>query len=296
MGGEVLVKVNIPGFEWLSGKVRDWAVVDSALGFMAVVATDRISVFDAVLPTPVPMKGVALNQLSNFWKKYLESIIPNDIVSTDYLNILPYLNLTPQSEWAECLMGRIMLARVAQVVPVECVVRGYIRESGRLPQPIFTPTTKAVAGHDEKLTYDGLVNHLELWLSEHPEVKRRTSALVLAQALKSTSLALYTTAFKYAWERGIIIADTKFEFGFINGELILIDEVLTPDSSRFWAKRSYAPGRPQKSFDKQIVRDWLSGIGWDKQKPAPEIPQKIVRATIRRYQEVEKRLMREIKK
>lgn len=282
---KVLTKVDIPGFEWISGKVRDMAVVDRGLGFMAVVAADRVSAFDVVLPTSIPGKGVVLNRLSNFWKKHLENIIPNDIVSTDFLNIFPYLNLPPDSEWPELLAERIVLVRVAEVVPVECVVRGYFRGS-RLTQPIFTPTTKAAAGHDENLDYDQLIEYLR----SH---KKWGNALTLAQALKSTSLALYMSAFKYGWEHGIIIADTKFEFGFVNGELTLIDEVLTPDSSRFWSKRAYSPGRSPKSFDKQLARDWLVGAGWNKQPPAPELPRKIVRAMIKRYQEIEKRFILE---
>lgn len=158
---------------------------------------------------------------------------------------------------------------------------------------MFTPTTKALSGHhDENLNRDQLIEYLSAWISRRPVVGRWTNASILAQALKSTSLAIYMTAFKHAWTRGIAIIDTKFEFGFINGELTLIDEVLTPDSSRFWSKKIYPPGKPTKSFDKQLVRDWLVSTGWNKQPPAPDLPKKIVSLTIKRYGEVAKRLMK----
>lgn len=285
MESKAVTRVDIPNFEWISGKVRDRVAVAPELGLMAVVATDRISAFDSVLLTPIPGRGIILNQLSNFWKKYLEGIVPNDIVSTDSLNIIPYFNLAPDSEWIERIIGRTVLVRTAEVVPVECIVRGYFKGSP-LPQPMFTPTTKALAGHhDENLTYDQLIEYLGRY-------EKLGNALILAQALRSTSLALYMSAFKYAWSRGIVIIDTKFEFGLINGELTLIDEVLTPDSSRFWSKRIYPPGKPTKSFDKQIVRDWLVSAGWNKQLPAPELSKRIVNLTIKRYQEVAIRLMR----
>lgn len=294
MESKAVTKVDMPDFNWVSGKVRDRAVVSPELGLMAVVATDRISAFDTVLPTPIPGRGIILNQLSNFWKNYLKDVIPNDIVSADHLNILPYFNLSPDSEWQGVLAGRTVLARVAEVVPVECIVRGYFKGSP-LPKPMFTPTTKAVAGHDENLNHDQMIEYLVGWISKHPVVGRWTNALTLAQALKSTSLAIYMVAFKHAWTSGIAIIDTKFEFGFINGELTLIDEVLTPDSSRFWSKRIYAPGRPTKSFDKQVVRDWLVSSGWNKesrQGVAPKLPKRIVDLTIKRYQEAARRLMR----
>ncbi|MDO8663781.1 MAG: phosphoribosylaminoimidazolesuccinocarboxamide synthase, partial [Candidatus Wildermuthbacteria bacterium] len=297
----IVTRVDIKGFKWHSGKVRDWTEVDTAIGLRVDIFTDRISAFDVVLPTAIPMKGVVLNQVSNFWKRKLANIIPNDIVSADVSQCLPYLGLDQKSEWAERLRGRIVLARKAEVVPVECVVRGYIsgslwseyqqargesptvrdvrvlghdlvgdlKESSRLSQSIFTPSTKAASGHDENLFYELMIHHLERWLSEHPEIKRLISANLLAQTLKSTSIALYQQAFRYAWQKGIIIADTKFEFGFINGELTLIDEVLTSDSSRFWDAATYKPGGPQKSYDKQLVRDWLTATGWNKEPPAP---------------------------
>ncbi|MDO8424665.1 MAG: phosphoribosylaminoimidazolesuccinocarboxamide synthase [bacterium] len=318
----VVDKVKIPGFEWHSGKVRDSAVVEKNIGLMVFVTTDRISAFDMVLPTIIPLKGVMLNKVSSFWKKYLSGIIADDIIGETANQYLPYLGLTGQSEWAEGLNGRTILTRKAKVVPVECVVRGYIsgslwvgyehlrgnrslgisvpilghelpgdlKESSRLLQPIFTPSTKAESGrHDENLSYEQMINHLELWLLEQPQIKRWTNPKLLAQALKSTSILLYAQAYAYAKKKGVIIADTKFEFGFVGDELVLIDEVLTPDSSRFWDLGSYAPGKPQTSFDKQPVRDYLSGTGWDKKPPAPELPKDVVRDTIRRYQEIAKR-------
>lgn len=318
----VVEKVDIPGFDWRSGKVRDSALVDKNLGLMVFATSDRISVFDVVLPTLVPSKGVVLNQLSNFWKNQLANIIPNDLVSTDASQCLPYLGLNQRSEWTEKLQGRVVLARAAKVVPVECVVRGYIsgscwaeykqvrgksptsrrvpvlgydlpgdlQESDRLDFPIFTPTTKAETGHDEPLLYEDMIRHLRAWLAENSGIK--TAPEILAQVLRSTSIALYQQAVGYAREKGIIIADTKFEFGFVGSDLVLIDEVLTPDSSRFWELTTYAPGGSQASFDKQPVRDWAAATGWNKQPPAPAMPEAVLWATVERYQEVEKRLIK----
>ena len=294
MKSPAVVKVAIPGFEWLSGKVRDRAVVDSSLGFMVFVTTDRISAFDVVLPTVIPRKGIILNQISNFWKRYLSDIIPNDIISDAVSQYLPYLGLTEQSKWAKRLQGRTVLARMAKVIPVECVVRGYnIPGFLQLPKPLFPPSTKALSGHDENLTYEQMINHLKLWTLDQPEIERWTNPVLLAQTLKSTSLLLYSRACDYARERGVIIADTKFEFGFIDSGLTLIDEVLTPDSSRFWDAAAYVPGRPQKFFDKQPVRDWLMAAGWNKQPPAPRLPRSVMRSTAKRYHEIEKRFISE---
>jgi phosphoribosylaminoimidazole-succinocarboxamide synthase len=288
MESRVVTTVSIPGFVWTSGKVRERAIVDSALGYLIFVTTDRISAFDVVLPTPIPGKGWVLNQLSIFWKKFLEGIVPNDLVSSDEATYLAFLGqLSP--ELKEALKGRTVLAKSVEVIPVECVVRGYIsgsfwgeyqkmrggkllpykvsvhgyelpgdlRESDELLIPIFTPATKSPQGHDINLSYEEMVDHLTIWFIKHPEIQRSTNAELLAQNLCSTSLASYMVAREYAKKRGIIIADTKFEFGIVNGRLTLIDEVLTPDSSRFWDSTTYEPGRTPPSFDKQPVRDWL---------------------------------------
>lgn len=321
----IVTEVDIPGFDWHSGKVRNSAVVNKNIGLMVFVTTDRISAFDVVLPTPIPLKGLVLHQVSSFWKRYSADIIPNDIVSDDYRRCLPYLGLTENSEWAGKLKGRTYLARLANVIPVECVVRGYIsgslwsafashkqamvirlpeilvlghglprdlQESQRLPRPIFTPSTKAPAGqHDENLTYEQMINHLELWLMDQPRIERWANVKLLAQALKAVSLLLYIRACEYAERRGIIIADTKFEFGFVGDELVLCDEVLTPDSSRFWPIQNYRVGKSQPSLDKQPLRDWLVASGWNKEPPAPELPRPLVRATIKRYQEIAERFI-----
>lgn len=319
----VLTRVDIPGFDWQFGKVRDRARVNSTPPALVMVATDRISAFDVVLPTPIPDKGRILNGLTIFWKNLFAGIAPHDIISVDPEIYLPYLNLTPQSEWAALLAGRTVLVKMAERVPVECVVRGYISgslwkeycairgkysmkskvsvlghelpgnliEAGKLPQPIFTPAIKSENGHDTNLSFEGLVDYLESWLVEQPEIKKQTSPVLLAQLLKSISLVLYFPAEEYAEMRGLIIADTKLEFGLISGELTLIDEVFTPDSSRFWALADYQPGRPQNSYDKQPVRDWLEASGWNQEPPAPELPQEIVLATTERYREAERRLI-----
>ena len=315
--------VSIPGLVWTSGKVRERTVVDPTKGLLIFVTTDRISAFDSVLPTPIPGKGVVLNQLSIFWKKFFEEIVPNDLISADEEIYLPYLGqLSP--DLTEALRERTILAKEAKVIPVECVVRGYIsgslwkeylevrgenpvpykvsvlghelpgnlRESEELLIPIFTPATKSPQGHDINLSYEEMVNHLAIWLQEYQEIKRLTTAELLGQNLRSTSLTLYLIAKEYARQRGIIIADTKFEFGIIDGKLTLIDEVLTPDSSRFWDWKDYEPGRPQKSYDKQLVRDWLvNEAKWNKEPPAPKLPEEIVEATTERYQEVYSRLI-----
>lgn len=321
MEAQVLERVTISGFKWHSGKVRDSVVVDKNLGLMAFVTTDRVSVFDVVLPTLIPQKGVILNLLSNFWKAQLANIIPSDLVSTDVRQCLPYLGLNPHSEWLPVLADRTVLVRMAEVVPVECIVRGYIsgscwseykkvrgtsstvsrvsvlghalpgslRESDMLECPIFTPTTKEKNGHDKPLLYEEMVGHLGLWLRENPRIK--TTPELLAQTLRSTSIALYQQASKYALGKGVIVADTKFEFGFVGPELVLVDEVLTPDSSRFWSSKDYAPGKSQASFDKQPVRDWTEETGWNKEPPGPALPAGVVQATVERYQEVKTRFI-----
>lgn len=270
------------------GKVRDiYELGDQLL----IVATDRLSAFDVVLPTPIPDKGPVLTQLSLFWFEKLASIVPNHVISGDnFAGVL--------ASYADSLQGRAMLVRRTEPVPIECVVRGYLsgsgwkdyqktgsvcgialpaglRESDRLPEPIFTPSTKATSGHDENISFDETVARI---------------GQPLAQKLRDTSLAIYKSAAEFASARGIIIADTKFEFGLVGGELIWIDEALTPDSSRFWPGNQYMPGKPQPSFDKQYVRDYLEKIGWNKQPPAPPLPADVVAATRDKYREAYQRV------
>jgi len=270
------------------GKVRDLYDLGDLL---LIVATDRLSAFDVVLPTPIPDKGRVLTQLSLFWFETLRHVVPNHVFgSTDFPEQLaPYLDQ---------LRGRAMLVRRTQPVPIECVVRGYLAGSGwkdyrstrkvcglslpaglcesdRLPEPIFTPATKAATGHDENISFDQAVARV---------------GAQLAERLRALSLEIYRCAAAYAEPRGIILADTKFEFGLLNGELIWIDEALTPDSSRFWPADRYQPGQAQPSFDKQYVRDYLERIGWSKQPPAPELPHEVVAATREKYLEAYRRL------
>jgi len=269
------------------GKVRDVYAVDNAR--LLVVATDRISAFDCILPTQIERKGEVLTQLSRFWFERLSGVTPNHLVTTE-------VERMPETvrRHAEVLRGRSMLVRAAEVFPVECVVRGYLagsgwkdylragevcghrlppglRESEKLPGPIFTPATKAEEGHDENIS--------EARMSEivGPEVTAR---------LRDTSLRLYAEAEAHALSRGIIIADTKFEFGRDSeGDIILIDEILTPDSSRFWPLAGYDAGGPQPSFDKQFVRDYLETLDWDKRPPAPPLPDGVAASTTARYLE-----------
>jgi phosphoribosylaminoimidazole-succinocarboxamide synthase len=268
-----------------SGKVRD---VYEAGADLIIVASDRISAFDCILPTPIPDKGKVLSSLSAFWFGRMASIIPHHLLSFEVSDFpAPYHQLA--GDW----QGRAMLVRRTQVLPVECVVRGYLagsgwkeyqktqsicgvaltaglRESEQLPQPIFTPTTKAevASGHDEPITWEQTV---EILGNEQ------------ASRVRDASLQLYRSAAAYARERGIIIADTKFEFGVVGDEIILIDEIFTPDSSRFWDVATYEAGRPQDSFDKQFVRDYLETLDWDKTPPAPELPAEIAQQTAQKY-------------
>jgi len=269
------------------GKVRDvYAVDDDSL---LIVATDRISAFDYILPTPIERKGEVLTALSKFWFDKLGHVVANHLIESDVDAMPPAIQ-----PHARTLAGRAMLVRRAEVFPVECVVRGYLvgsgwkdykrtgsvcghklpedlLESAKLPEPIFTPSTKAEQGHDENITEDQV---------------REMIGDEQTGLLRDTSLRLYSEAHEYARQRGIIIADTKFEFGLDqNGELLLVDEVLTPDSSRFWPAESYEPGRSQPSFDKQYVRDYLETLDWDKQPPAPAIPPEVASATTARYLE-----------
>jgi phosphoribosylaminoimidazole-succinocarboxamide synthase len=276
---------DVPGVEQIgSGKVRElFAVGDDQV---LLVATDRISAFDVILPTLVPDKGKVLTGLTDFWLDRVNGLVDDHRISTDVEDFPDFL-----SDHAEWLRGRAMLCRRVEVVPIECVARGYLAGSGwaeyqatgtvcgvslpeglseseALPEPIFTPSTKAVEGHDENLTFD-----------EAAEVVGGA----VAEQLRQLTLTLYRTAHDYARERGIILADTKFEFGWLGQDLLLVDEVLTPDSSRFWPADTYQPGRAQPSYDKQFVRDWLREAGWDKTPPAPELPHEVVDATSQRY-------------
>ena len=267
------------------GKVRD--IYDLGEHFL-IVATDRLSAFDVVLPTPIPNKGKVLTQMSAFWFDHFKDVVPNHVVSTevdDYPKILhPFRNQ---------IEGRSMLVKKAKVFPVECVARGFLtgsglkdynktgsvcgiplppglRDSDRLPQAIFTPSTKAEKGHDENIS---------------EEQAARIIGQENIRHLKELTLMLYTSGVDYASTRGIIICDTKFEFGTIDGKISIVDEMLTPDSSRFWPADKYSPGKPQPSFDKQFVRDYLEKIGWNKQPPAPQLPDDIVKATSAKYVE-----------
>jgi phosphoribosylaminoimidazole-succinocarboxamide synthase len=266
------------------GKVRDiYDLGDSLL----LVATDRLSAFDVVLADPIPFKGEVLTKLSLYWFETLGSIVPNHLLSADVAD-LP-AEFAPWSDW---LAGRFMLARKAKVFPIECIVRGYLAgsgwseyersgtvcgmplpkgltESARLPQPMFTPSTKAEVGtHDENISVHRM---FEIVGEEH------------GAALHEASVALYSAARDHAWPKGIIIADTKFEFGLVDGVVMLVDEVLTPDSSRFWPADGYEPGHRQPSFDKQFVRDWLGASGWDKTPPAPSLPADVIARTSEKY-------------
>jgi phosphoribosylaminoimidazole-succinocarboxamide synthase len=265
------------------GKVRDIYDLGDAL---LIVATDRLSAFDVVMATPIPDKGKVLTQLSLFWFDLLKDIVPNHVISGSEFP-------APFDAYREDLSGRAMVVKKAQPLPIECVVRGYVSgsgwkdykatgkicgiplpsgllESGKLPEPIFTPATKATSGHDENISFERAA---ELTGKEVAERARRIS------------LEIYKRASAYAEPRGILIADTKFEFGILNGELIWIDEALTPDSSRFWPAAQYRPGGPQPSFDKQFVRDYLERTQWPKTPPGPSLPPDVVAGTREKYRE-----------
>lgn len=286
-GASTVSETFIPDIELIHrGKVRDVYKVDDARYLL--VATDRLSAFDCILPTPIQRKGAVLTAISAFWFDKLSSVTPNHLITTDTSEMPEKIGSVPE------LRGRSMLVRKTNVFPVECVVRGYLEGSGwkdyqatgkicghdlpeglsqcaRLPEPIFTPATKAATGHDENVTE-----------ARFAEIVGDESAAYL----RTTSLALYRQASEYAATRGIIIADTKFEFGTdANGDILLIDEVLTPDSSRFWSAARYEPGHAQPSFDKQFVREYLETLDWNKQPPAPPLPREIADATTARYLE-----------
>lgn len=294
MTHEGLMNTNFPGMTLAStGKVRDIYSLDSSL---LIVATDRISAFDVIMPNPVPGKGEVLTRMSAFWFEKMGDIIPNHVISTN-----PDEYPDPCAPYREILRGRSMLVKKAKPLPVECVVRGYLsgsgwkdyqqgrpvsgitlppglKESSRLPQTIFTPSTKAPDGeHDMPISRAEMVGIIGADLTDR---------------IIRTTIAVYERAAGIAATAGIIIADTKMEFGLLDGQLILIDELLTPDSSRFWPKDDYAEGRPQKSFDKQFLRDYLLSIGWNQTPPAPELPAEIIEKTGEKYREALNRLVR----
>ena len=283
---DAIFETSLPGIERLArGKVRD---VYASGEFLVIVATDRLSAFDYVLPTPIPDKGKVLTQLTLFWLEMLRDIVPNHFVSANVADYPPQFHASRKQ-----LEGRSMLVRRARMIDIECVARGYVsgsgwkdykrdgricgiplpgglRDSDKLPEPIFTPATKAQSGHDENISFDAAAG----------AVGRE-----LAERLRGLTLQIYHRAAQYAETRGVIIADTKFEFGFIGDQLTLADEVLTPDSSRFWPRASYQPGGPQPSFDKQYVRDYLESVHWNKQPPAPALPADVIRRTSEKYRE-----------
>jgi phosphoribosylaminoimidazole-succinocarboxamide synthase len=289
----VVTRTSVPGVEPIArGKVRD--IYDAGGNHLLFVATDRISAFDCILPNGIPHKGEVLTGMSVFWFHFLRGTVKSHFLSTDLNTFPPAFRDDPAQ-----FDGRSMLVRKAEMIPVECVARGYLagsgwkeyrqsgtvcgialpsglRESDLLPEPIFTPATKADTGHDENVPIGHVANLV---------------GTDLAHQLRDLTLAIYTQAATYALERGIILADTKFEFGWIDGELTLADEVLTPDSSRFWPADQYRPGGPQASFDKQFVRDWLETTNWNKQPPAPELPAEVVAKTSAKYQEAFTRLV-----
>jgi len=292
-----LTNTNLPLSLFIRGKVRDTYDLGNLL---LIVATDRISAFDSVLPCGIPNKGLVLNQLSAFWFEKTKKLVPNHLVEVvDDVHCLDaYLPTENRFPYPSYLAGRSMIVKKAKRIPIECVVRGYLsgsawaeyqqdgaisgfllpkdlQESQEFPQPLFTPTTKAESGHDLPLSME--------------EMKELTGE-ALAEEIKGKSLAIYSYARQYARARGIIIADTKMEFGLDNNKLILIDELLTPDSSRFWEASQYKAGQSQPSYDKQPVRDGLVQAGWNKEPPAPMLPLEVIEATSKRYQQAYERL------
>jgi phosphoribosylaminoimidazole-succinocarboxamide synthase len=287
---DVVRETHLEGLPVRRGKVRDVYDLGDRL---LIVATDRLSAYDVILPTGIPDKGRILTGLSLWWFDFLKAITPNHLITADVQQMGP----AAKAHAAE-LAGRSMLCRKAKVFPVECVVRGYLAGSGwreykasgtvcgekmpaglrqcdRLPQPIFTPSTKAETGHDENINIDQAAEII---------------GAQAATALRDLSLAVYEKAAEVARSRGIIIADTKFEWGEVDGQIILVDEVLTPDSSRFWPADTYEPGHDQPSFDKQFVRNWLDTLTWDKTPPGPELPADIVASTRAKYVEAYEKL------
>jgi len=298
MSRPVVTSTRIPGLKpFITGKVRD--VYDLG-NMLLIVATDRISAFDVVLPNGIPDKGRVLTQISAFWFDYTRKIGKNHLLSADIDEIIRLTGLPGIAEQRDLLEGRSMLVTKTEPVPFECVVRGFLSgsawkeyrtsgtvcgvplepgyvESDKLPQPIFTPSTKAQSGHDANISVE--------------EMRQRLGDDDLATALLDRSVRIYIEATLHAARQDILIADTKFEFGLKDGELLLIDEVLTPDSSRFWDATTYKPGGPQPSFDKQFVRDYLEAIRWDKEPPAPQLPEEIVLKTAEKYREAYRRIV-----
>ncbi len=282
----VLLQTDLPGIELVArGKVRDIHRVGDQLLF---VASDRISAFDVVIPNGIPRKGEVLTKLSIFWFDFLKDVVPTDFITA---NIDEY----PESlhPFRDQLEGRSMLVKRLEMFPIECVARGYLagsgwkeylqtgkvcgheirpgmRENGLLAEPIFTPATKAESGHDENISFE-----------QACDIVGKEDA----EKLRDLTLDIYSRAQQHALARGLLLADTKFEFGRLNGEIVLADEVLTPDSSRYWPFELYQPGRPQQSYDKQYVRDYLESIKWNKEPPAPELPPEVVAQTAEKYEE-----------
>ncbi|MHC1710775.1 MAG: phosphoribosylaminoimidazolesuccinocarboxamide synthase [Solidesulfovibrio sp.] len=281
-----VTETDIKAYPLLSrGKVRD--IYELSPESLLIVTTDRISAYDVIMPDPIALKGVILNQITLFWMEMFADLVPNHLLATEMADFPAAL-----APYADMLTGRAVVAKKAKPLPIECIVRGFITGSGFkdykatgsvcghalpaglvesqiLPEPLFTPSTKAELGaHDENI----------------PLAKAKDLlGTALCAKVEATSLAMYAKARDYARKRGIIIADTKFEFGIIDGELVLIDEVLTPDSSRFWPAEGYVPGKSQPSYDKQYLRDWLTSIGFDKKPPAPHIPEDVAQKTQEKY-------------
>ncbi len=282
----VLLETSIPYLKLHNkGKVREIFEID---GNLLLIATDRISAFDVILPNGIPHKGKVLTQMSEFWFELIGELTENHLITTSIDEID---KITEEDR--DLLRGRSMLVKKVDVIPVECIVRGYLagsgwkeykehgtvckinlpdnlKESDKLPEPIFTPSTKAESGHDENISFEEAV---------------KITGKELAEEIRQKSIAIYKKASEYALTKGIIISDTKFEWGKYGDKVILIDEVLTPDSSRFWPMESYSPGKPQPSFDKQFVRDYLESCGWDKNPPPPLLPEDIIRTTSKKYLE-----------
>ena len=287
----ILLKTDIPYLKLHNkGKVREIFEIDDNL---LLVATDRISAFDHILPNGIPHKGKVLTLMSEFWFKLTRELTENHLIT---MNIDKIDKITKADK--DLLRGRSMLVKKVEVIPVECIVRGYLagsgwkeykehgtvckinlpgnlKESDKLPEPIFTPSTKAESGHDENISFEEAV---------------KITGRKLAEEIREKSIAIYKKASEYAMTKGIIISDTKFEWGKYEDKIILIDEVLTPDSSRFWPLESYSPGKPQPSFDKQFVRDHLEKSGWDKQSPPPSLPEDVIRITSEKYLEAYSKL------
>ncbi len=300
MPADVVLETNLAGLRRINrGKVRDLYELDGPFDdaqgrpegtrtgeALLIVATDRISAFDSILPTGIPHKGAVLTNLTLFWLEFLKDTVESHLITADVDRMGPKVR-----PYADILRGRAMLVKKADVFPIECVVRGYLagsgwksyrasgavcglrlpeglRESEKLPEPIFTPATKAASGHDENISF---------------EQSARIVGRETAEKLRQGALAVYRKAADYARSRGIIICDTKFEWGRADGRILLVDEVLTPDSSRFWPADGYRPGRAQPSFDKQYVRDWLLSAGWNREPPVPPLPEEVVRKTSEKY-------------